>query len=137
MAASHTAGTLVKVKISGVFTLIPGLQNFDNDAPDKAEIDTTALDATARTSVGGTPDYGTWSGVVAYDPASSVHQYLKTRYDTTPSPTDDFEITMSDAGAAVVTFSGYIKKFAQSIGKDDFNKANFSVRQTTVSTVTP
>jgi hypothetical protein len=136
-AASHTAGTLVKIKISGTYTLIPGLQNFTNDGGEKGEIDTTPLNATAKTSVGGTPDYGTWTGELAWDPGDTVHQALAARYATTPAPTEDFEITMTDVGAATVQFFGYIKRFNPTYDKESFNKSNFAVRQTSALVITP
>ena len=102
-------GTQLDVKITSTFTPIPGVEGLSGPTGTKPQIEVTALSDTAAKFIAGLPDYGDVSFSLFWDPAEATHQKLMTSYQTSNS-VDDFQITCSDAGAAVIVFSGTDEK---------------------------
>ena len=75
--AIRSAGTLVKVRISGVYTLIPSARGFTGPGGEAPEIETTPLDETqAKTYLTDLTDPGNSTVKLDLNLANSVHQYL-------------------------------------------------------------
>lgn len=104
-ATSLTAGTVLKHKISSVFTAVPGVRSIGGSGSSKTKVDVTALSDTAKKYLGGFPDYGELNVELMWDPGDSVHQAILTAAQTSGT-TSDIQITMTDAGAATVEYTG-------------------------------
>jgi len=79
-----------------------------------ATIDSTDLDSTWRTFIGGIKDGGECSFEIAYDPSDTAHQALETDID---GASKAVSIAWSDS--TTMTFSAIITSFSPSAALDD------------------
>ena len=129
-------GSQVKVTISSTPTLIPGVRTAGFSGSTKPTIEYTAISDTAAKFKTGRPDFGSFNFTIAYDPADTTHQYLLTRY-ATAGTTDAWTITLSDAGAAAVTFNGSMQTFDLQLEGQQVGLVSCTVKLDGAITVTP
>ena len=79
-----------------------------------ALIDSTDMDSTWRSSIGGLKDGGDCSFEIAYDPASATHQAITTDID---GATHSIIVTYSNADTC--SFSAIVTSFSPSAAIDD------------------
>jgi hypothetical protein len=135
-SAFSSQGTQLAVKISAAFTPVPGVEGLSGPTGTKQQIEVTALSDTAAKYVAGLPDYGDVTFNLFWDPADTTHQQLLTSY-TTANSTNDFQITCSDAGAAIVAFTGQVTGWKWSFGKGAAGMVDVTVKVSGNVTVTP
>ena len=129
-------GTQLDVKITSTFTPIPGVEGLSGPTGTKPQIEVTALSDTAAKFIAGLPDYGDVSFSLFWDPAEATHQKLMTSYQTSNS-VDDFQITCSDAGAAVIVFSGQVTGWKWNLSKVAAGMVEVTIKVSGNVTVTP
>lgn len=122
-AAKATAGTTVSVTISGTPTVILGIVSFSGPGGDKAQIDTTPLNATAKTSVSGAMDWGSIDMQLMFDSTETAHTYIRTQASTA-NTSDTLTVASSDNGTETGTYTGYFKGWRMEYGKDAVILAN-------------
>lgn len=109
--AIRSAGTQLKVKIAGVYTLIPDAQGFTGPGGEAPEIEVTPLDNTqAREYLLDLPNPGEFSFSINYNPGNAVHQYLLAAWKA--STLEDFQITW--VSAHQTQFFALVKNFERS-----------------------
>jgi hypothetical protein len=105
--AFNSSGSQLKVSISSVFTLIPGVKGFNIPSPQQVFDDITNLDSPAgfpeRISVG--KNFTTCQFDMVWDPANAAQAFLETAANN--SATCDFTVVLSDLGGATYTFSAF------------------------------
>lgn len=112
MAVYSMAGALVQINISGVFTNIGEVESISGPTGEKTTIDTTALAATASTSVSGLPDYGEITLSVMDNPGDAGNARLLTRFAAS-NVTDNFKIILPFSGTGnTLAFDGYVRTWA-------------------------
>lgn len=129
--ASPSAGTIIAVNINGNFTTIPGVDGCQPFGSVKAMIDTTPLDATAKTFTGDVPDPGSMKFAVMLDVSDATHGYLNTAA-ATPGQTDQWKVTPSKQTGTPKTyaFNGELMSFQPSFVKGQAHKADCEVKIT-------
>jgi hypothetical protein len=109
--AIRSAGTLLKVRISGVYTLIPDARGFTGPGGEAPEMEVTPLDNTqAREYLLDLPDPGEFSFQMNYAPGNTVHQYLLTAWKA--GTLEAFQITW--VSGHVTSFDAFVKNFERS-----------------------
>ena len=109
-----------------VFTTIPEIISFDGPGGSANEIDVTDLSSTAKEFRLGLKDEGDFSFEMMYIPNNTVHIGLQT--DRSNRTLRNFQITLTDSPASVMTFTGYVKEFSLSGGVDDVLRASVVIR---------
>jgi hypothetical protein len=104
-AAKSSAGTVLKVTISGTPTAIPGVQGISGPGGDKEQIEVTALSDTAKKFIAGHADFGSVTFTIFYDQSEASHVHIFTQYSTA-NTTDALTIESSDNGAANIACAG-------------------------------
>jgi hypothetical protein len=108
--AFNSSGSQLKVSISSVFTLIPGIKGFNIPSPKQVFDDTTNLDSPSgfpeRISVG--KDFTTCTFDMVWDPDNTVHTFLETAAGANPNTTLDFTVILANTGGATYTFSAFV-----------------------------
>lgn len=134
MGAFATAGLELK-GTNSTSQLIPSTQQITGSGADKPLIEVTALSDTSRQYLGGMPGLGQFDFEIGWDPANTMHQWLRTQYEST-SATPTFNIICPDAGDADIQFAGPVIKWDFNFGRDDFGKVANAVRVNSM-TITP
>lgn len=129
-------GALVKVKISGSFTKIDGVFDPTFSGSQKPEIEYTAIDDNVAKKKTGRMSYGNFSFGLFFGPADTTHQYLITRANTAGTE-DEFEITLPDSGAAVITFTAAIQAFDLSLKSQAMGTVQVNTTLNGAWTMTP
>lgn len=119
-AASAASGAKIQVNINSALTTIPGVEGIPAFGAEKSQIETTPIDATAKTFIGDVPDYGEVTLNLMWDPADTVHQYLATSA-ATPAKSEGFKVIYGSNNA---TFAGEVMSF-----KPSFNKGSAKVAE--------
>lgn len=129
-------GAIVKVKISGTFTKIEGVIDPTFSGSSKPEIEYTAIDDSAAKKKTGRMSYGNFGFGLFLGPADTTHQYLIGRANTAGTE-DEFEITLPDTGAAVITFTAAIQAFDISLKQQDMGRVAVNTVLNGAWTLTP
>lgn len=121
-------GATLEVQIASVWTEVGGVQGIQPPAPERAEIDVTALDSEGTETLAGLPDYGETSFTLFMRGSSgdlvANQAALQTLADTGAAVS--FRVTGPAAIATVYTCSGWVKTF----------RPNFQTGQAAVADVT-
>lgn len=102
-------GALLKLSISSVFTTVPQCKSITPPQIEMGTVETTHLTSSMREHMATINDPGECSFEIEYDPANTVHQALWASAQA--GTVESWKITLSDAGAADITFSAHIQKF--------------------------
>lgn len=140
-AATATAGTAVTYKHltpapAGSATTISGVEDISVSAGSKTEIDVTPLSATAAVFIGGQPDYGELTITYFHDPADTGQALLLADAGTA-NTTGELTVTMSDGGAAVLVYTGYLHGWAPSWPKGGANMCSVKMKLSGAPSMTP
>lgn len=111
--ATTTAGTVLKVTIAAVPTVIDGIISYDGPGGDKEEVDLTPLNSNAKVKGTGAMDWGQVDVEMFYDSTVASHTYIRDQAKT-PNTTDTLTLELSDSGAEVMTCTGSFKGFRYS-----------------------
>ena len=87
---------------SDTFAAVNQVQSLTGPGLEKAEIDVTALDSTARESLSDLPTPGTVEFTIFLDGSDVGHQAIKTDADS-PARARNWRITVNDAGTTAST----------------------------------
>lgn len=110
--AIRSAGTLFKVRISGVYTLIPDARGGSGLGGEAPEIEVTPIDnTTAREYLVDLPNPGELKLQANYVPTSVVQTYLLTAYKN--GTLELFQVVYSSGQTS--SFSAFVKNFERSI----------------------
>lgn len=111
MANYATAGTQLKLDISGTYTNVPNVLTLTASGADKTSVDVTPISSTATVEIGATTTYGQFDMELAWDPDDTVHQALYTAA-TTANTTSNIKIQLpSGPTNDVITCTGGYFKF--------------------------
>jgi len=100
-----------------VFTAIGELTGIDGvGSGTSAEIDVTTLSSTAKEFILGLKDEGEVTLTMNLDTANAPQTGLRTDRDN--KTLRNFELTLTDSGPTVITFSAYVKNFPLGISVD-------------------
>jgi len=106
--AVRAAGTKVRVRISGVFTLIPGVRGFTGPGGEAGDIETTPIDTTtAKEYLVDLADPGTFTFKVNYMPSNVVHKYLIAAWKAGTEERIQLEYSTGEQ----TEFSAFVKNF--------------------------
>ena len=136
MAYTPGNGSLLKVSISSSFTTIAQQASYGTMKRNRARIDVTGLGDTFEVLKPGVKrgDAIAFSGW--YDPADTTHQYLETSFNN--GATESWKAVEADAGAAEVTFSGWLSSLEHGERNvDGYVQIRGEITLTTNITVTP
>ena len=114
------AGTATPV----TFTAVANIKTFSGFDGSASEIDVTNLDSTAKEFRLGLTDPGQFNFEIDYDSANAGHVALRARQVS--GVLSSFKVTLPNA--AVITFSGYVKKFSLGGGVDAVAKTSVDIR---------
>jgi hypothetical protein len=110
MAYTPGSGSLLKVTITATPTTIAQQSKFGAITKKRARIDVTGLADTLEVLKPGIKRFDAVAFEGWYDPADTTHQYLQTSY--AGALTEAWTIVEADAGAANITFSGWLEQLA-------------------------
>lgn len=115
MAKTQALGTLLKVKIGGVYTTVKGLTVVPAPSPTRPEIDVTSLDSTAAEFLGGIPDNGELavSGFADFDDAGQL--LMLGDAHAASSVTREWLVDFVKQGVQFA-FDGYVSSFVPTAG---------------------
>ena len=123
MAAITTVGT--KISIDGGSTDIADVTSISAISLSLATLDTSNLDSTWRTFIGGIKDGGECSFEINYDPASTTHLAIEAAIDGTAK---DIKITFSDG--KLMEFDAVITSFSITASLDAVVTASLGMKIT-------
>lgn len=136
MAYTPGSGALLKVSISASFTAVAQQSKFGPITKKRARIDVTGLADVLEVLKPGIKRFDGIAFEGWYDPADTSHQYLQTSYSG--SLTESWKIVEVDAGAAEITFSGWLEQLAYGEhAVDGYVTVSGIIVLTTDITVTP
>ena len=107
-------GNGTTLSIDGGTTTVANLVSVTPYNVSVALIDSTDMDSTWRSSIGGLKDGGDCSFEIAYDPAGATHQAITTAID---GATKSIVVTYSNADTC--SFSAIVTSFSPSAAIDD------------------
>lgn len=120
-----TAGTQLKLDISGTYTNVPGVEQITSSGGDKTTVDVTAISDTAAVEIGGKTIFGSLQIPLFWDPLDTVHQAIYTAAVTSGS-TSNIKISFPTATARVMTCTGgHFKLSGLDLSKDAGGKMTF------------
>jgi hypothetical protein len=126
--AIRAAGTLIKVRIAGVYTKIPDIRGFTGPGGEAGEIEVTPIDNTGNPDgkefLTDLPDPGEFSWSMNYVPGNSVHQYLLTAWKA--GTLELFEVTY--VSGHVTSFSAFVRKLERKGEQGQALSADVSLR---------
>ncbi len=118
MAYAAKAAQGSYIQMGSPLTTINGVQGISISGGDRPDIEVTAINDTARKFVQDLPNAETVSFTLAYDSGDTQHAALRTAWsNSTATP---FSIVLSDTGAEVGAFVGYVKQFQPKADKGAF-----------------
>jgi len=123
-------GTLLKRKISGVFTTIPEAGDVSFPGSTREEIDVTTQDSPGQTKefLGGDIDFGEIAQDMNFVPTNAVHAVLVAD-SLSASVVQEWQISYA-AGTKTCSFSGYVKGYAITGPVNGVYKATLTIRCT-------
>jgi len=127
MAVYSTAGSYIQIN-NGSLANVSHPESISGPSGSKQEIDTTALDDTATTSVAGAPDYGEVQVSCFADGADAGQLAVKFVYDA--GTTKGWKIVTPGGTNNSYTFNGYVKSWSLNLGKNAPGKIDFTVKVT-------
>jgi hypothetical protein len=107
-----------------VFTQIANIKTFSGFDGSASEIDVTNLASTAKEYRLGLTDPGQFTIEIDYDGTNAGHNALRAKQIS--GLLSNFQLTLPNA--AVITFTGYVKKFALAGGVDAVAKTSVDIR---------
>lgn len=132
MGTNSTQGTLLKVSS----TTIAQRVRIKPAEHTRADIETTDLDSTWKTYIAGIPDGGEMELEINYDPGSATHATLWSLFGS--GAVDDFQLVLTDAGAAVISFDAIVKGFMLGeMTTDQLQRATVKLRITGAVAIAP
>jgi len=123
MGAVTANGTTIS--IDGGTTTIANVISITPIGVSVATIDSTDMDSTWRTFIGGLKDGGECSVQISYDPSAATHTAIESAID---GASKSIEITWSDA--STMTFSAIINSFSPSVAIDSALSASIGMKIT-------
>jgi len=118
-------GNGTTLSIDGGTTTVANLISVTPYNVSVALIDSTDMDSTWRSSIGGLKDGGDCSFEIAYDPAGATHQAITAAIDGSSK-----SIVVTYSNADTCSFSAIITSFAPSASIDDSIKASVGLKIT-------
>ena len=129
MAKFASKGAILKATITSVLTAVPAMGDvtFTPGSVDR-------IDVTTHDSTGDTREFlQTWKGAgtlgftVKYDPANTVHEFLRASHGAAAVV---FSLVLPDTGAATWTFSAHVTGFEIGASVDGAIEATVSLETT-------
>jgi hypothetical protein len=128
----RTQGTVIAVGNTAspiVYTTIPGVTNVNENPNATEEIDTTALESTAKESTLGLPDFGVLQLSINWDWDQTTHATLHTLWLSAAPRT--FRLTYTDGSPATTkTYTGYVQNITRDIAVNNIIKATVTIKTT-------
>jgi len=125
--AIRSAGTLIKVRISGVLTLIPDAQDFDGLGGEADDMEITPLDNTSdKEFLTDIADPGTFTFKCNYVPSNAVHKYLIAARKA--GTVEFFQVTF--VSGDLCSFNGIVKSFKRGGARGAVVMADVSIKIT-------
>lgn len=124
------------------FTEIGSVVDINGPTSSRGEVETTALDSTAKEFLLQLKDQGELSLTVNYKPGDTGQQLLQTLFDTEPPPSRTWKITLptdSDAGhstGTVIEGTGRVSGMPFTVSTDSKVEREVTIRNTGDVTVT-
>jgi len=136
MANTPGKGLLAKLSISASFTTIGQVVEVELNESNNPTIDVTVITDTSRKFIQSIIDAGEVMLTMNFDPADTTHIKLKTDHDA--GTEGSWQLTMTDPGAAVMTFAALCTKYK--LGKsavDNVVQLMVTLKITGAVTITP
>jgi hypothetical protein len=127
-SAIESQGVTIKCTVgspTGTLTTIANVTGFNGPGGAASVIDITNLSSTAHEKLMGLPDEGQFTIDINYDPDNAAHIALRNARKTRTRV--EFQVTLTDSTATVLTFWGYVLGFAISGGVDKQVTASITV----------
>jgi predicted secreted protein len=117
MATKFAAkGTKLQINTGSSLVDIPSVESFTFGQGQTELIDVTTLDSSSyREFVNGFKDADEISAEIIYDPADTVHEYIRTNHGGTAKA---MGVVLSDTGNATFTFNALITQVSFPVDKD-------------------
>jgi len=126
----NTQGTDFRISDDGISYITLGcVESWTQDAPARAEIDTTCLMDTVKSYKFGLQDSGTLSVDTIYAPDGAGQALLEASYAS--NDPYYFEVEYSDTAGVtgtIKTFQGYVVSYNESGSKDDVVRLSLSIK---------
>ena len=115
MQAKTTLGSKIEIGVGSPIVYYPilGARNLDGPTVQVKDLDATGVADLTPFYIADMPDWQPVTFEVPWDSTDTYHTALKTSYDTKDDATA-WKITLTDAGAAVMTFVGAVTTFEMS-----------------------
>ena len=130
--AIPTQGIVTEIEDSGnpgTYFTIPGVTSISGPDSQKSEIDTTALDDSAKSYITGLVDNGSLTLNINYVPDNAVHELLRAAAAAN-NQTDKFRITFTDVAGTTWTFDGQVQSFPLNLAIESKAEVAVAVRIT-------
>ncbi len=129
--AALSRGSVLQLKISGVYTTIPECGDITFPGPNREEIDVTSQDSPSGSKefLAGDIDYGEISVEVNYVAGNAVHQALLALASSASQTAQDWKILYL-SGTKSCTFSGWVKGFIPTAPVSGVFKSTLTIRCT-------
>ena len=134
--ASAVAGSTLKFTVATVLTVVKGANSVTLGGGERTDINVTGIDDTTEVFVGGRRAARELTFSLAHDPTDTVHAAMRTNYLAGTATPVAISLTDVSPTPKVRTFSGYIKKFEETFGRDEALIANVTIKLTTDVTYT-
>ncbi len=118
MAYAAKAAQGSYLQMGSPLTTINGVQGISISGGDKPDIETTAINSTARTYVQDLPNPYNISFTLAYDSTDAQHLALETAFNA--GTLTAFNVVLNDAGSAAGAFNAYVKQWTPKAEKGSF-----------------
>lgn len=129
-------GSQLLIRISGVWTEIPQLQNLKGPGISKNLADKSTLSSGGWEEVQPLMNKPTpVTANIVWDPANTAHNYLRQSMRSQPATLERFMEIASDPNATTVLFSGYVTKFDPSLSHTQVGMIDFEVTPTGAPTI--
>jgi predicted secreted protein len=135
MAKYAAKGTKLQVEISSVFTDIPNLGDITLSVGQTDLIPATTHDSanSFKEYLNGFKDSDEFTGVIKYDPANAVHEYIRAAHGGSAI---NMKLILPDVGNATFAFSALVRNFQVAAPVEGSLDANITFKPTGAITFT-
>lgn len=125
--AIQSQGIVIKYSVGSptLFAAVGNITGFGGPGGSASVIDVSNLDSTAHEKLMGLPDEGQFTLALNYDPDNTAHIDLRNARKSRTRC--EFQVTLTDAVATVLTFAGYVLGFALAGAVDQQVKASLTI----------
>lgn len=139
MSGIITQGTTFQISSDGVtFEDLGCIQSFTNNAPARAEIDTTCMTDDTKTFKFGIKDNGTISVELLYNPSSAGQALVEGSYNSNDAYKFKIEYNNSlGTNGTIKEFDGFVMSVSQDSQIDDVVRQSVEIKVSGAITTTP